>query len=382
MRAKIIRISAVGILALVVSPMATAYAGTPVVLSPDKKLKAHFTDFTRLPGWRQDKHEKALGTFRRSCRAMGKANQSKKQPGFMGSYTDWAGVCFRANKVPRDSRAAARSFFEHNFIPAQVMRGRNKTLFTGYYEPELAASLKQSKTYNVPLYRKPADLRAGNRNYFTRAEIERGALDNRGLKFVYLKNPVDAFFLHIQGSGRLFLDNGRVLRVGFAAKNGRPYTSIGKVLIDQGMIARKDMSMQSIRNWLTIHPRKALSIMRQNQSFIFFRPLKSTNPNLGPPGGQGVPLSPTRSLAVDKAFYAYGLPLWLETTVPGPKPGTSTSFKRLMVAQDTGSAIKGAIRGDIFWGSGKAAGEVAGRMQQPGKLFLLLPKQLAAKYLR
>jgi len=382
MRAKTIRISAVAILALVVMPMATAYAGTPAILSPDKKLNAHFTEFSRLSGWRQDEHEKALGAFRRSCRAMGKANQSKKRPGFMGSYSDWAGVCFRANKVPLDSRAAARSFFEHNFIPAQVMRGRKKTLFTGYYEPELAASLKQSKTYNVPLYRKPKDLRAGSRNYFTRAEIERGALDNRGLEIAYLKNPVDAFFLHIQGSGRLFLDNGRILRVGFAAKNGRPYTSIGKILIDQNMIARKDMSMQSIRNWLTIHPRKALSVMRQNQSFIFFRPLKSTNPNLGPPGAQSVPLTPTRSLAIDKAFYAYGLPLWLETTVPASKPGKSTPFKRLMVAQDTGSAIKGVIRGDIFWGSGKVAGEVAGRMQQPGKLFLLLPRQLAAKYLR
>jgi peptidoglycan lytic transglycosylase A len=382
MRAKINRISAVAVLGLVLSPMVSAHATTAVILSPDKKLTAHFINFADLPKWRQDEHEKALAAFKRSCRAMARANQNKKHPGFMGSYADWAGVCYRASKVASDNRPAARSFFEHNFIPAQVVPGRKKTLFTGYYEPELAGSLKQSRAYNVPLYRKPADLRAGNQNFFTRAEIERGALDNRGLEFAYLKNPVDAFFLHIQGSGRLFLDNGRILRVGFAAKNGRPYTSIGKILIDQGMIARKDMSMQSIRNWLTNHPRKAMRIMRQNQSFIFFRPLKNTNPNLGPPGAQSVPLTPTRSLAVDKAFYAYGLPLWLETTVPASKPGQSIPFNRLMVAQDTGSAIKGAIRGDIFWGSGKAAGEVAGRMQQPGKLFLLLPRQLAAKYMR
>ena len=196
------------------------------------------------------------------------------------------------------------------------------------------------------------------------------------------KNPVDAFFLHIQGSGRLFLDNGKILRVGFAAKNGRPYTSIGKALIDQGILARKNVSMQSIRSWLTGNPRKAASIMRKNQSFIFFKPVKNTNPQLGPSGAQGVPLASMRSLAVDKSFHGYGQPVWLETVIPDLKTGKPTPFNQLMIAQDTGSAIKGPIRGDIYWGSGRVAGDAAGKMQQPGKLFLLLPKHLAAKYLR
>ncbi len=353
----------------------------PVILSPDKKLKAHIISFDELTNWQRDSHEQALLAFKRSCLVIRKSNQSKLRPGFMGTYAEWSRICARANKVPSNDRQKARSFFEHNFIPAQIISPGRKGLFTGYYEPELTASLKRTKRYNVPLYRKPRELKSNSQTYFTRAEIEGGALKNRGLEFVYLNNPADAFFLHIQGSGRLFLDNGKIMRVGFAAKNGRPYTSIGKVLIDQGAMARKNMSMQSIRKWLTVNPRKAASIMQKNQSFIFFRPLKGSNPNLGPPGAQGVPLTPKRSLAVDRNLHAYGQPLWVETEIPNMKTGRSKPFRQLMIAQDTGSAIKGAVRGDIFWGSGKAAGNIAGRMKQPGKMFLLLPRNLAEKYL-
>lgn len=352
-----------------------------IIVSPDNKLTAQLVSFDDLARWPLDRHSAALATFRRSCGVMRKTSQTKIRPGFTGTYADWARVCARAGRVTASSHPAVRLFFEYNFVPVQLLSGADKALFTGYFEPELAASLKPSKTYNTPLYRKPKDLQRGNKAYFTRAEIEKGALKNRKLEFVYLKNSVDAFFLHIQGSGRLFLDNGKTMRVGFAAKNGRPYTAIGKVLIENNHIARNNMSMQSIRTWLLKNPRRAQNIMHQNQSFIFFRPLKNSNPNLGPPGAQTVQLTPKRSLAIDKTLHGYGLPMWLETEIPDPEKGKSTPFHHLMVAQDTGTAIKGPVRGDIYWGSGKAAGNIAGRMKQPGRLYLLLPKRLVAKYM-
>ena len=370
------------LLGLAMSPVVTARANMPIITSADKKLKAHIVDFADLSQWDRDQHEKALVAFKRSCRVMGKSGQGKVWPGFTGRYADWSGVCTQANKIASTNRRAARKFFERYFVPARLINGNDRGLFTGYYEPELAASFKRSKTYSVPLYRAPKDLRSSGKAYFTRAQIENGALKNRGLEFVYLKNPIDAFFLHVQGSGRLFLDNGKMLRVGFAAKNGRPYTSIGKVLINQGALARQDVSMQTIRHWLRKNPQQAVRVMQKNQSFIFFRPLKNADPRLGPIGAQGVPLASKRSLAIDKSLHGYGLPFWLETEIPDVKTGKLIAFRQLMIAQDTGSAIKGPIRGDIYWGSGKDAGAAAGKMQQPGKLFLLLPKRLAAKYQR
>ncbi len=379
---KTTRIFSVILTVVALSPLAKAYANMPLITSPDKKLKAHIVGFADLSGWERDQHEKALVAFKRSCRVMGKTSQSKLRPGFTGRYSDWSGACAAAKKVASKNRQAARKFFEHNFVPAWLINGNDRGLFTGYFEPELAASLKRSKAYSVPLYRVPKDLRRSGKAYFTRAQIENGALKNRGLEFVYLKNSVDAFFLHVQGSGRLFLENGKMLRVGFAAKNGRPYTSIGKVLINQRALARQNVSMQSIRHWLLKNPQQAARVMQKNQSFIFFKPLKNTNPRLGPIGAQGVPLAQKRSLAIDKSIHGYGLPFWLETEIPDVKSGKLIAFKQLMIAQDTGSAIKGAIRGDIYWGSGKDAGDAAGKMQQPGKLFLLLPKRLAAKFQR
>ena len=379
---KTTRIFSVILTGMMLSSVINANANMPIITSSDKKLKAHIVDFADLSGWDLDQQEKALVTFKRSCRVMAKSSQSKLRQGFTGRYSDWSGICAAAKKVASGNRQAARSFFERNFVPARLINGNDRGLFTGYYEPELAASLKRSKAYSVPLYRVPKDLRRSGKAYFTRAQIENGALKNRGLEFVYLKNSIDAFFLHVQGSGRLFLDNGKMLRVGFAAKNGRPYTSIGKVLINQGALVRQNVSMQSIRHWLTKNPQQAARVMQKNQSFIFFRPLKNTNPRLGPIGAQGVPLAPKRSLAIDRSIHGYGLPFWLETEVPDVKTGKLISFRQLMIAQDTGSAIKGPIRGDIYWGSGKDAGAAAGKMQQSGKLFLLLPKRLAAKFQR
>lgn len=309
-----------------------------------------------------------------------------------GSRKDWQPVCRAALKVPRSPGAIAK-FFETRFTPIEILAG--SSLFTGYFEPEIDGALRRKPAYQVPLYRKPADLvkvrtkagwarktAGGTRPYFTRKQIEQGALRGKGLELVWLKDATDAFFLHVQGSGRIKLDNGNVMRAGFAAKNGRPYTPIGRVLIERGAIARNKMSMQAIRAWLLLNPDKAQEIFWKNQSFIFFRKTKILNPRLGPPGAQGIELAARHSLAVDRRFHAYGTPLWLETRTPTGNAGALQPFRRLMVAQDTGSAIKGAVRGDIFFGSGEGPGHAAGLMQSPGRLVLLLPKSLARRVAR
>ena len=316
-------------------------------------------------------------------------------PRFGGSRKDWQPVCRAALKLPRNAGAAAiAGFFQRHFTPVAVKAG--SSLFTGYYEPEIEGALRRRPGYDVPLYRKPADVvktrtKAGYARrtaggglapYFTRKQIEQGALRGRGLELVWLRDATDAFFLHIQGSGRIRLAEGGVMRAGFAAKNGRPYTPIGRVLIRRGAIARDKMSMQAIRAWLLLNPGKARELFWQNQSFIFFRKVAIKDPRLGPPGAQGIELAAEHSLAVDPKFHAYGTPLWLETRTPTGRGGALEPFSRLMVAQDTGSAIRGRARGDIFFGSGEQAGHAAGLMQSPGRLVLLLPKSLASRLAR
>ena len=265
---------------------------------------------------------------------------------------------------------AARRFFEQNFAPHKVSKAGDEGLFTGYFEPQYAGSRTRTLVYHVPLYRKPDDFR---QPYLDRRQIERGALDGRGLELVFLSSLVDAFFIHVQGSARISLPDGNVMRVGFAAKSGHPYTAIGRVLIDRGALRREDVTMQTIRAWLERNPAEAQDVMWRNRSFIFFREAPAFDRELGPLGAQSVNLEALRSIAVDKSLYSYGLPMWLDTTLPLGDDGATEPLRRLMVAQDTGSAIKGAIRADIFVGSGDAAGDVAGRMKQKGSLVVLLP---------
>ncbi len=309
-----------------------------------------------------------------------------------GKWQDWQRLCKTALST-RVNAKTSRAFFERHFSPVEI-RG-SSSLFTGYYEPEIEGALRRKPGYEVALYRKPSDAvkvrtktgyarktANGIAPYFTRKQIEQGALRGRNLELVWLKDRTDAFFLHIQGSGRIKLDTGGVMRVGFAAKNGHPYTPIGKVLIDWGAIERKKMSMQAIRAWLALNGHRAQELFWKNQSFIFFRKAKIIDPRLGPPGAMGVELTPGHSLAVDRRFTAYGTPLWLETKTPTGPSGNLQPFARVMVAQDTGSAIKGQVRGDIFFGSGEEAGFAAGLMQSPGRLVLLLPKALANRVAR
>ena len=287
----------------------------------------------------------------------------------------------------------ARQFFENWFAVYKVTdRGNPEGLFTGYFEPQLHGSLQKTPRFSVPLYRKPDDLvtvRLGRFNkkftgqqvtgrlranmlvpYAERAEIERGALTGKGLELAWVDDRVDAFFLHIQGSGLVRLRSGKILRVGYAGKNGQPYFAIGRELVARGALTAENVSLQTIRDWLEANPSEAQAVMNKNRSYVFFRVIKGA----GPIGAQGVPLTAGHSLAVDRRYIPLGAPLWLDTTDP-LVPGAP--MRRLVIAQDTGAAIKGVIRGDFFWGAGDRARRSAGKMRQLGRLYIFLPRTAA-----
>jgi membrane-bound lytic murein transglycosylase A len=249
--------------------------------------------------------------------------------------------------------------------------------------------------FKVPIYRKPDDLvpfdekaqtatglkygrlRNGKSEaYFTRKEIEQGVLAGRHLELVWLKSWVDAFFIHVQGSGRISLPGGKFMRLAYAGKTGRTYTGIGGVLVQKGLLSKDDMSMQALRRWMAAHPEDARELMWQNESFIFFREVEVNDPSLGAPGAQKIPLHPKRSLAVDRSIWAFGTPIWLDTQTPSGPDGKLETFQRLMIAQDTGTAIKGYARGDVYWGWGESAAMTAGHMKSPGQMTVLLPKTM------
>ena len=362
------------------------------------------SSFREVMGWTEDDTSPALAAFVRSCAALDRlAEDAPIDPaGVQGHARDWRGVCAEARAVAPNAQAA-RAFFGRAFAPVSVSDGiRPDGLFTGYYEPELRGSHERQGPFRVPLLEPPPDLVSVDLGRFlpdlrgrriagrvaegkleplpTRAQIEAGALGPAARPLLWLDDPIQAFFLHVQGSGRVVLENGTVLRVGYAAQNGRPYTAIGRTLIQSGALRREEVSMQSIRAWLAAHPAQARTVMDTNESYVFFRLLGPADPGLGPPGSQTVPLTPGRSLAVDRAFHGLGVPVWLDTLVPGSAPGApDRTFRRLLVAQDTGGAIKGPVRGDVFWGFGSEAEETAGRMKSRGRMALLLPKAVAAR---
>ena len=369
----------------------------PPSLPPPPPLGLAKAAFVDLAGWRQDDHGAALTAFRRSCRVLQRSTQRKlAASGIGGLRADWQQVCAQAPEGA--DNALARAFFERFFQPVAVLgAGGPSGLITGYYEPSLRGSRKQSARYRFPLYRRPKDMIRvdagvfktslkgqrligridGDRlkPYFDRAAIDAGALDGKGLELVWVDDAVDAFFLHIQGSGRVALRDGGEMRVGFAGKNGRRYFAVGRELIRRGAVSLEDMSMQAIRAWLAAHPDEAAALMALNPSYVFFRELKGP----GPRGALGIALSPGRSLAVDRKLLPLGAPLWLDTTLPAALGAAAAAYRRLMVAQDTGGAILGAVRGDVFFGHGQEAEAVAGRMRQSGRIYLLLPKPLAAR---
>ena len=364
--------------------------------APPDKVSLKPAKFADLIDWAQDDLLAAKPALTRSCdRLTGQDDSRPVGPaGQGGKVADWRAGCGAIEKA--STAPALRQALETYFQPFEVSgRDGRQGLFTGYYEAELRGARRPGGAFQTPLYRRPEDLItveladwradwrgqriAGRvvegrlRPYADRKAIEAGSLRGRGLELVWVDDPIDAFFLQIQGSGRVILPDGQVMRVGFAAQNGQAYVPIGRVLADKGAIPRDEVSMQTIRAWLNANPKDAAEVMNANPSFVFFRELSGE----GPLGAQGVALTPGRSLAVDPSFMPLGAPVWLELE-DVPSDATKTGpLRRLVVAQDTGGAIRGPVRGDLFWGYGDVAADRAGRMKAKGRYFLLLPRTAA-----
>jgi membrane-bound lytic murein transglycosylase A len=323
----------------------------------------------------QDHTSAAVPVFLKSCarflaRADGAPLDAVAARVDFGRVGDWRSLCEAAEALPSGDDAAAREFFEKEFTPLAVADyGRAEGLFTGYYEIELNGSRQRHGRYQTPLYRKPPDL---GPEPPTRAEIEDGALAGRGLEFLWVDDPTDAFFLQIQGSGRVRLKGGGTIRVGYDGQNGRPYVPVGRLLIERGVIPRDKLTMAAIRSWMKRDLEAGAALRRENPSYVFFREIEGD----GPIGAEGVALSAERSIAVDRTFVALGIPVWLEAD---ERFAAADSVRRLMIAQDTGGAIKGPVRGDVFWGTGEAAGNRAGVMNARGRYYLLLPRAVARR---
>ncbi len=373
-----------------------ALAGCAV---PADRLTYRPASFGDLTGWRDDRAAEAVAVFLRSCAVIENqpATADFDRHRFAGRYGDWQGLCREAALLPPGDDPAAREFFERGFVPvAAANNRRDEGLFTGYFEPILRGSRTRQGPYTVPLYGRPADLIGvdlgafrdtlrgqriagrvvdGNlRPYADRAAIEDGALAGQGLELLWVDDPVEAFVLHVQGSGRVDLDDGSRVRIGYAAQNGHAYVAIGRVLADRGALPLDAVTWPAIRDWLDRNPGEAGKLLRANPSYVFFRELGGDSPL----GAQQVPLTPGRSLAVDRAHLPLGLPIWLDATYPRADGQGDLPLRRLFIAQDTGGAIRGPVRGDIFWGAGADAAAIAGRMKHTGRYWLLLPRPLAA----
>lgn len=359
----------------------TQQVSPPVVPTPSGPASLDLVPvrFVDLPGWRSDDHRDALTAFQRSCVKLSNRSPDQmfgvQQP--FGTTGQWQEICAAAHLVePR--KEVVRKFFETWFVPYRATNaGDEHGLFTGYYEPVLHGSWQRTARYSVPIYRQPPEAKAAmsrsngsGATLPSRAQINSGALAGRNLELLWVDDPIDAFFMEIQGSGQIEMADGTRIRVGFAGKNGHRYVPIGAELIRRGEIAREAMSMQAIRDWLVQHPSQARPLMEMNPSYVFFNVVRAE----GPIGAQGVPLTAGRSIAVDPSFVPYSVPVWLDSTDP---MFVNVPMRRLVVAQDTGGAIKGPVRGDLFWGSDGYAAAGAGAMKQDGRWFLLLPRASA-----
>ena len=366
--------------------LASCATQAPKTAPPSETLRLSRIGFDDLPGWRAIRPDAALSSFKRSCAVLAARadNAPMSGAGHAGTAGDWREVCASAG-------GDARIFFEQNFTPFAV--GTGDGLFTGYFEPEIRGSRTRHDAYQTPVYGLPPDLvRAdlgrfipkfkgehisgkveGNAlvPYASRAQINAGGLSNTKVLF-YTDDAVAFFFLQIQGSGRVVFDDGSSARIGYAGENGHPYLAIGRTLIAEGALTKENVSLQTIRAWLAANPARARSVMEGNESYIFFRETPLGDTALGSTGSMGVALTPLASLAVDQRIHALGAPLYVAAQGPDPVQG-------LVVAQDIGGAIRGAVRGDIFFGFGAEAERRAGAMKAPGQLFVLLPNALAAK---
>jgi len=355
-------------------------------------------EWANLDGWTNDDHATAFGAFLESCRAL----SSNRQLGVDATAISDAlkAVCGRGLAAVPLEEDGARKFFEDNFRPLRISRlGDSDGLLTGYYEPIIEGSRVPTGEFIAPLYRRPPNLvvsgrrklgdsfpskgvkvgrRVGRREivpYYDRAAIEDGALDGWHLEICWLRSPIDVLFAQIQGSARIRLEDGTVLRVNYDSHNGWPYTPVGRVLIERMIIPKDEMSMQRIRDWMAANPDQAKEVRGQNKSYVFFRitDLATEDEAIG---AQGVPLVPGRSIAVDRSLHAYGTPFFIAADLPIANEKSGTKFRRLMFAQDTGSAIVGPARADIYFGAGDEAARMAGRIRHAGQFVMLIPREL------
>src|SRR6266849_1149403 len=352
---------------------------------PDAALEP--TGWGELDGWSGDDHASAFATFQASCRPIVRSKPlNDGRPVRAALQT----VCARAVKTGPLGRTAARQFFEANFLPIRIRKlGDAAGFLTGYYEPIVDGSRFSTREFTVPIYRRPPDLIAAGATqpggpfpnggrafrrapdgalvpYYDRGEIEDGALDGQHLEICWLRSATEALFIQIEGSARVRLEDGTMLRISYDAHNGYPFVPIGHVLIDRKIIPREEMSMQRIREWMQDHPDEAKDVRRQNRSVVFFRIVGLTEEGEAI-GAQGIPLSAGRSIAVDRALHVYGTPFFIEAELPLASARASTPFRRTMIAQDTGSAIVGPARADLYFGAGDEAGQAAGRVRQAGR---------------
>jgi len=327
--------------------------------------------FDRLVGWSDDNVAAALPAFLKSCavvtpRVSAEPLDPKAKSGDFGTVGDWRALCAAAAGLP-GTDTAARAFFEGNFVP--LLAGNNGEpdgLFTGYFEIALNGSRRQQGPFQTPIYRLPPNPKA-----YTHAEIDAGALNGKSLELLWVDDPIGAYFLAVQGSGIVHLDGGGTVRLGYAGGNGQHYVAIGRLLVERGEVPLEDLTMATLRDWIAAHGDAGVALMRENPSYVFFKEI----PGDGPLGSKDVVLTAQRSIAVDRNFIPLGIPLWLDATnrfIPG-------TTRRLVIAQDTGGAIKGPVRGDLFWGSGETAERQAGEMNAFGHYALLVPKAVAAR---
>lgn len=340
------------------------------------KVKLEEVNFENLDGWRSDDHKKALMSFLKSCSKFSVMAQNRVIGKELGDITagDFRDVCEIGEIVKTMSSKQAQNFFENWFRPFLVInKGTgSKGIFTGYYEANLRGSRIKTEKYKYPIYAKPKDL--SSEPYYTRKEIEEGALNGKGLELIYVDDKVELFFLHVQGSGRVTLEDGLTVKVTYAGKNNRNYSSIGAYMENNSLLPRGKVSAESIKDWMRENPDKMDEVMNSNDSYVFFK-ISSDEFVVG---AQNVPLTPERSMAVDSSIMPYGLPFWVETTLKN-KDGDKTKFNKLLIAQDTGSAIKGIVRGDIFFGYGEEAENKASYMASTGQYYVLLPINVVDK---
>jgi membrane-bound lytic murein transglycosylase A len=382
-------------------------------------------DWVKLDGWAEDDHTAAFAAFMQSCKPILRSNATARagRPVYRGLHE----ACQRAAEIKPSNAKEAREFFEQNFRPVRITPlGETAGFLTGYYEPIVDGSREPTEEFIHPLYRTPPGLlRGGKRlkaasfgrgkakakrnkaakgakaefnektdamaaakprkkarrggrklvSFYDRAAIDDGVLAGRSLEICYLKDPIDSFFIHIQGSARVRLRDGKMLRVNYESQNGHPYVAVGKFLIERKIYTKEEMSMDRIRTWMTANPEEGKALRRLNKSYVFFRETGLAD-NEEAVGAQGVSLTPGRSLAVDRNLHVYGTPFFIQSELPIESEEPTTKFRRLMIAQDTGGAIVGPARADIYYGAGEPAGLISGRFKHPGQFVMLFPKSI------